>query len=196
MRTVYLIGLPGAGKTTIVRLALKLLDLQPVVEHITPIPHVRHGTLWHLGRHREPFGGTDTLSMSINPKAIAWVKELAAGPGVIRNVVTGEPCLAYDPGAPAVLLGEGDRLANRAFFDACPALTVVWLETPVKAAQERADRRAGAAGVPLQDATWWKGRVTKVANIVNSRPVVRLDGLSPPAESAAALAELLAAPAP
>lgn len=187
MKSVYVVGLPGAGKTTVVDLALKLLDLTPVVEHIVPVPHVRHGTLWHLGRHRFPFGGTDTLSMSISPKAIQWVTKLASH----NDGLGGPDCCGICPAVPSVLLGEGDRLAHKAFFAACPALTVVWLDTPFVVAMDQAKLRARAQGVDPQDASWWKGRATKVRNLVISRPVTRLDGTRPAAESAADLAALL-----
>jgi len=196
MRTVYLVGLSGSGKTTVVNLALQLLDLQPVVEHLTPIPHVRHGTLWHLGRHRDPFGGTDTLAMNINPKAIDWVTVLACIDRILAGLEINPDVFAStlpdDKQIPAVLLGEGDRLANNKFLAACPNLTLVWLDTPIPQARQQAAARAAAHGQPEQNHSWWKGRVTKVNNLINSRPTVRLDGTRPLVESAADLAVLLA----
>lgn len=184
MRTVYVVGVPGSGKTTLVNAALKLLDLRPVTEAIAPIPHVRHGTLWHLGRHRDPFGGTDTLAMNIQPKAIRWVLSLGINEHVLDPADVAEH-------VPSVLLGEGDRLANPAFFEACPNLTVVHLDTPYVEARNRASIRARATGNKPQDESWWKGRVTKVNNLVNSRRTLRLDGTQPVAENATVLAELL-----
>lgn len=175
MRVVYVIGLPGSGKTTVVQRAVDLLAEHPVViiDRGT-VPHVRLDYwLWHIGKPRAEFGGTDTLSMSIQPRAIRWLDE-------IRHECD-------------TLVGEGDRLANGAFFAACPNLTIVYLDVPPELARFRANGRADQLGRPRQDEAWWKGRATKVANLVRSHRVVTFDGTMPAYLLAEDLADLLAA---
>jgi len=161
MNVVYVIGLPGSGKTTMVERAVSMLMPgmlgTPVLD--VPVPHVRYGGLWHIGKPRPDFGGTDTLSMSIQPKAIHWLSEIET------------EC--------ELLVGEGDRLANAGFLDACPNLTLVHLDTPLEYARWRATVRARGLNRPVQDESWWKGRATKVRNLVQWREVVTLDGTMP-----------------
>jgi hypothetical protein len=160
---VYVIGLPGSGKTTMVNEAVERSGVGfPVLD--VRVPHVRHGGLWHIGRPREDFGGTDTLSMSIQPHAIRWLDEIQS------------EC--------DVLVGEGDRLANGAFFDACPNLTVVHLDTSLATARERVYSRARTLRRPPQNESWWKGRATKVHNLLTRYEVITLDGELPPEELA------------
>jgi|CXWK01.1.fsa_nt_gi energy-coupling factor transporter ATP-binding protein EcfA2 len=167
MRTVYVVGMPGSGKSTLIK---NLLDLFGVTDQFTydhPVPHARYHAagkdigVWEVGRRRAAFSGTDALAMNINPKACAWVATL-------------------DPHGPRVLLGEGDRLANNRFLDACPNLTLVHLSLPVDVAQARMAERAATLGVPLQNPSWWKGRVTKTMNLIATRPCVSLDATADP----------------
>jgi hypothetical protein len=169
---VYVIGVPGAGKTTLVRAALAGWHRVPVA---SSVPHEQMVTPAgvtvgaHLGVDRAPFGGTDTLSMSIQPKAVAW---LAA--------------LHY-----RVVLGEGDRLGTASFFAAAAALpgvrlTVVLLDCPpVLAAARRAGRTPAA-----QDPVWVAGRMTKVARLAAAADV-HLDATRPAAALAGELRALL-----
>jgi len=160
VRVVYVIGLPGSGKTTMVNWAVEQVGIPAVPVLDVPVPHVRYGWLWHVGRPRADFGGTDTLSMSIQPKAIRWLGEIESECGV--------------------LVAEGDRLANGKFFDVCPNLTIVHLDTPLDEAHRRATDRAATLGREPQSDTWWRGRATKVANLVARYEVVTLDGKLPP----------------
>ena len=162
--------------------ALDILGIAGV-EYLKPIPHVRHGSIWHLGRERADFGGTDALAMNINPIAIKFVRDVAAHEAC--------PPACDIAGRPSVILGEGDRLANNTFLAACPNLTLIYLAVPIEEARHRASIRARALGKPEQSLSWWKGRVTKVRNLVASRPTITLDGMGPAAKSAAELADLL-----
>lgn len=171
MKLVYLVGVPGSGKTTALDAAVDLLAIDPPEVVREPVPHVRYGPLWYLGVRREAFGGTDALSMSISPKAVAWLPEVDA----------------------RVLVGEGDRLATPKFLLAAPQRTVIWLDTPVKLCRERAAARAAALGRPEQEMSWWKGRVTKVTNLVARVPHVRIDGDQHPLAIRNDVAEIIGA---
>lgn len=182
MNIVYVIGLPGAGKTTAVQAALAMFHVEPD-EHATPIPHVRYGNVWHLGRHRENgFGGTDSLAMNINPKAVDFVLKL----GMIAN---------QGHFTPTTLIGEGDRLANNRFFAACHdaaratggRFTLIWLDCPPVEARARASIRARALGTQEQDHSWWTGRLTRTRNILATRPATRIDATAAMGNIAAAI---------
>lgn len=180
MILVYLIGVPGSGKTTITREALRLTKRPPVIPTDFTVPHERFGDIWHLGQRRAPFGGTDALSMSIQPKAVAWIHHLAALPDDGRR--------------PRVLLAEGDRLANLKFFNSIPhevSLCIIHLDLPLQEAKDRARRRADEWGFKVQNATWWKGRATKVYNLAYSRPVNHWDATQPIHELGCDLANLI-----
>lgn len=121
-----------------------------------------------LGRDDPMFPGTDTLSMSVNPLAIRFVQE---GGGLC--------------------VGEGDRLANRRFFTACPSLTLIHLDVSVALARERVRERAEVHGQGLQNEAWWKGRVTKVDNLRGMFPHVSVDGSRTPDAVAADVREIM-----
>lgn len=131
------IGVPGAGKTTLVEAALEGI---PFEEQKKPVPHCAYSPgLLQLGLPREGHGGTDALSMSIAPKVVAALKE--------------QPW--------ECVLAEGDRLATYRFFDSVRnagwELRVVWLQTSLGEAAARRKKRGST-----QASGWLKGRVTKV----------------------------------
>ena len=163
----YLVGVPGAGKSTLMR---HLTASVPYVLERRPLAHLVYlgegrATGVQLGAPHEAYGGTDRLSMSVQPTAVEFVTWLAVA-------------------APEVaVIAEGDRLANGRFLDALGG-DLVWLDTPEDEAQRR---RAGRGS--HQNERWLAGRATKVRRLVGHRPHVRLDGSLPPAElTAAALA--------
>lgn len=173
MRLVYVVGVPGSGKSTTMTAALSWMQA-PAEIHTKPIAHVVYGDVWHLGARRDVFGGTDALSMSVNPKAIEFLPVAAA-------------CDCR------VLVGEGDRLANMKFLTAWPNTTVVYLDTPIALARERAAMRAVQLGRPEQSASWWKGRVTKIDNLIARLPYERLDGTLPTEVLGVELFQIIAA---
>lgn len=167
---LYLVGVPGCGKST---LAAALTAGHTPEPETKPFAHIYWAgrAVVELGRRRDSFSGTDTLSLSVQPKVIAW----------LRN----------DP--PPLVLGEGDRLANLSFFREAAAagvtVHVVYLACSADVAQHRRETRAHALGVPLQNPTWAKGRASKVRNLVAEWPATRLDADQP---TPAVLRELLA----
>jgi hypothetical protein len=146
----YIIGIPGAGKSTLMAEITREMPLRPVEQ---PFPH----TVWYgeqrviaeLGKRRSNgFSGTDALSMSIQPLAEEWVRRQTS----------------FEH-----LMAEGDRLANSGFFAAVRAagydLRVLYLVTAPEIAAERRARRAAALGVKPQSPAWLRGRHTKVARL-------------------------------
>jgi hypothetical protein len=158
MKFVYLVGVPGAGKSTV---AAALRRLSPAyMTHEEPVPHMvmeRGGLPWYaeLGRVRKDFSGTDALSMDIITKAIPWV-----GSHPYRR-----------------MFAEGDRLANDRFFEAVKAagydLTVAFLDVDRDVLEERRARRAAQVG-KAQNETWLKGRESKVRHLYEKWATVLL----------------------
>lgn len=144
-RLVYLIGEPGAGKSTTMAALTARCDR---VSRRTPFAHdllvrSREVVAVELGRRRRDFPGTDALALSVEPLARSWV-----------------------PGSPAPLvLAEGDRLATAGFLDAVYAagfaVTLIWCRPPAEVAAQR--RRVRGS---VQDPTWITGRATKTRRLV------------------------------
>jgi energy-coupling factor transporter ATP-binding protein EcfA2 len=152
---IYLLGPPGVGKTTLVEAIVGGLD--DFAEHAEPIPHLRRGQLVMPGRRRHPFGGTDTLGMSIARAAEAWIGS-----------------------APApVVLGEGDRLSYARFFDVAESAGYRLHLLHVTAAPEtvawRRRHRAELAGTRLQNPSWVAGRASKAAKLAAHHGAATLD---------------------
>ena len=158
MRTLYLVGAPGAGKSTALAQALARWQVEPTAVD-QPVPHLDYGAgRLQLGRQRAGgFGGTDALAMNIQPRAVEWVRSRPA----------------------RLLIGEGDRLGNRGFLDACAevgSVDLVWLDVSPSVARRRGLERAERLGVKAQTDSWWRGRLTKVARLVGGYPHTRIDG--------------------
>ncbi len=171
--TFYLVGAPGAGKTTALNLAITLLTDEQPEQHDKPIPHVTYGPhIAQLGRLRQPFGGTDALSMGINPQACDYI--------------TTNPY--------RVILAEGDRLANNRFLQAANLngnLHLIWLDLPAHIAHQRMTTRAQQTGNKPQTDQWWKGRNTKTLRLTQQHPHTRLNATQPPATLAQHIANLI-----
>jgi tRNA uridine 5-carbamoylmethylation protein Kti12 len=143
---LYLIGYPGSGKTTAMRKALGAIrrNGEPVrtIERVEkqPFAHTIYSDgLIELGYEREVYGGTDTLSLGVQPKVLDWMAKSDA----------------------PLIIGEGDRLANSKFFAAVEAqgraVQIVYLKCPELVARHRAWDRGSRFSEP-----WFKGRITKV----------------------------------
>lgn len=143
MRIIYLIGEPGIGKTTLMTAFTDRLG--PAEPRRKPFAH-RMGDDWlELGERRGMFSGTDALSMSVAPRAIEWLR---------------------DEHPASLVLGEGDRLGTRSFFDQVSTfadLRIVALVAPPAVA---AVRRAERAQPFMFNPRWLKGRITKVERLL------------------------------
>lgn len=157
----YLIGVPGAGKSTLLAAVLHGVHGTPMRAGILRYTQYAHGV--QLGASRAAFAGTDALPMHVQPVACQWIAAKR----------------------PSVVIGEGDRLANAAFFAHVVALgyvlTVAWLDCPPVVASLRRSTRPRQA-----DAAWLIGRATKVSGLVAQWQAVvwRLDATLPVAQLA------------
>lgn len=167
MNTIYIVGEPGVGKSTLMNALLIPEDGSIDVVHKKPVPHVEFGKLeWPqakgmrvalLGSPFGPFPGTDTLSFTVIAAAEKWVLS--------------QP---YD-----WLFAEGDRLAVDRFLTACKMsglLYLFWLKGPEVARDRRAARGT------QQDEKWIESRRTKVYNLVTKWPHTVLDAKKSPTE--------------
>lgn len=123
MKLIYLIGMPGTGKSTVMKKFME--DYNWKQEKATDLldSHVSDN-IRVLGKYEEGevFSGTDRLSMAVAPKAIEW---LSTSPN-------------------EVIIGEGDRLNNKAFFEKAKELGelhIIELTVSDKERQRRYDER-------------------------------------------------------
>ncbi|AKF14669.1 adenylate kinase [Mycobacterium phage AlanGrant] len=151
---IYLVGQPGAGKSTLMAALTKGLVRSPWHEHTVPhdqlVDRVTGETVAaELGVQRGAFSGTDALASSIIDKAVPWIQSRP-----------------YD-----LVLAEGARLANRRFIDA--ALDAGYAVTIGLLDHDQADtwrkRRSKALGRE-QSPSWVKGRLTASRNLAAHYP--------------------------
>lgn len=180
-RSVYVIGPPGVGKSTLMegllagytRLAPVKVPSPPRTTSLVFEPLVvdRAGEglaadALCLGYRRKQFSGTDALGMSVNPQAVAWANTGAA---------TGW----------REIWGEGARLANRGFLlalDRHTDLTVVELVAGPMTLDARCFQRGSA-----QSVSWRNGAATRARNLssalmMNGVRVVTIDADRPAAD--------------
>ena len=155
---IYLIGYPGSGKSTVMAGALGATrrDGEPIrtIERVEkqPFAHTIYTDgIIELGRYREVYSGTDTLSLGVQPKVLDWMGKSNA----------------------EVIVGEGDRLGNAKFFAAVEAqgraVQVVYL----KCAELVARHQAWDRGSRFNEA-WLKGRITKVNRLFEELSLIHI----------------------
>lgn len=159
MRVAALIGEPAVGKSTLARAVLARLG-PTWGEEGSYLPWNllkgtrHHGDIYVLGTYAEgeKFGGTDRLSMAVQPYAEQFVSALNTGASVFF---------------------EGDRLGNIKFLNACRRYARVRVFV-LEASEETKARRHKERG-DTQTEKFLKGRKTKIANILKEFPrAVRL----------------------
>jgi hypothetical protein len=141
---MYVLGEPGVGKSTFVEYITRGIGWESAE---LPVPFRRYDCgVWELGKRRREYSGTDALAMNAQPA----VEQLLEGV------------------SPALILAEGDRLANAKFFHRAEELgytlhTVTLLGSEIAAAQ-RTLRGS------KQDESWLRGRQTKVRRLSDAFP--------------------------
>lgn len=149
MKVIYLIGLPGCGKSTVMKEYMSRFDnwvadrpVDLLDSHVSSLSYLAPVNVRVLGKYEEgeTFSGTDRLSMAVSPKAIEFL-----------NTKPEE-----------LIVGEGDRLNNKGFFNACgDDLTIIHLTV----SDEERERRYKERGSDQSDKFIQTVR-TKVTNIV------------------------------
>jgi len=170
MKTIYLIGSPGAGKSTLAK-AFKG-DLKITGKNTAPVKHETllsptGQTITSLGWDKPPFSGTDTLPYTAISAIEAWL-----------------PTLNTD-----ILFGEGDRLAVDKFLQLASKqgdLHLFYLNTNPAVATDRRQLRADQNNLKQQNPSWVAGRVTKHRNLADRWSATLIPGNLTP-EAAATL---------
>lgn len=148
-KMIAVIGLPGTGKTTLMR---KLMDtIEGEWDRVTPIPLVdceynNSSDLYIIGKYDEGelFAGTDRLSMAVQPKAIEFIKSKSAD-----------------------IIFEGDRLTTSSFLRECLEANKDLLIVNLASKKETLSKRYKDRGSD-QSEKFIKGRETKIDKIISS----------------------------
>lgn len=151
MTALYLLGAPGAGKSTVMARLIEdwtaleygLLGTKLLGGHLLVNPQGEMAGVL-LGRDRKRFPGTDALGMAVHPEAVRWARGLAEG----------------NPWP--LILGEGQRLGTAEFLTTLARATdllVVLLEAEEEVLAARRTARL-VGGVP-QSPAWVKGATVK-----------------------------------
>jgi ribose 1,5-bisphosphokinase PhnN len=169
---IYLSGPPAVGKSTLMaeltRHCRRTEGSAPFAHDLLKVNGATVGV--ELGRRRGAFSGTDALSMSVNPRACAWISRRPA----------------------RLILAEGDRLANATFLTVAAesgyAVTLINLTADPDTLAARAATRGSD-----QNPAWARGRATKAdrlaaAAVVAGWTVIHINGAArAPDELAASL---------
>lgn len=167
-KLTYIIGYPASGKTTATTTVLKDLTYTMVSVRFKHL--VYEDATVQLGYNRELYGGTDALSFNVQPKVLAWLPTCDA----------------------PLILGEGDRLANNAFFRSVQVLGRDLQIVYIRVGELVALRRMNQRGSRFQP-EWVRSRMTKVNNLVNmwGDDIITIDGTKPATAVAQELKEVL-----
>ena len=143
---VYVIGYPGCGKTSAMRKAIGWDDLLDQEVENKPFAHTVYPSgLVEIGKARDTYGGTDSLAQNVEPAVVKWL-------GVIDV---------------PVVVGEGDRLANKKLFDSVANMGRHLAIVYIKCGELTARKRAWERGSRFNE-SWLKGRISKVDSLVQS----------------------------
>lgn len=142
-RFAAIIGLPGSGKTTLMRELMSNYDWT----YDKPIDLVESyvsGSTRLIGKYEEGevFAGTDRLSMAVQPKFIEYLEN----------------------NQDEVIIFEGDRLTSVALFDKVEKLGYDMRIFVLKASEETLQKRYKERGSD-QSEKFIQGRRTKIANV-------------------------------
>ena len=140
-------GEPGAGKTSLMHCILDHYNLVPKYKDVKLVPYLQNDLLYVLGKYEdgEIFGGTDKMSMAVQPEAMKFLASLPQN---------------------AIVLFEGDRLFTASFLEDCMSkydTTIIYLKTDKCIREERFKERGSE-----QNKTWLQGRETKISNILTN----------------------------
>lgn len=167
MKTIYLLGAPGTGKTTLADLIKKRWGKPKPCKDLLAHEIFSCGKQYNisLGKNRPPFSGTDTLSNAVIEKVeqiyLAWEK--------------------FDK--INFILGEGDRLAISRMMELAKkhgTLYSFYLHAPEETIHERRILRANQNGLKLQNQSWIKGRSTKHQRLAAAMGSIELDAQMDP----------------
>lgn len=148
MKIIAVFGEPGSGKSTLMK---KLMDQFGISRDIDTsfklVPFHRKDNVYVLGKYEEgeTFGGTDKMSMAVQPEAVKFLDQLTAD---------------------CVVLFEGDRLCTASFLEHCNNnfdLQMVYLKTERETRKVRYAERGSD-----QNETWLAGRESKISNILGN----------------------------
>lgn len=153
--SLYLLGAPGVGKSTVLAAYLAWRRLSALPEdrvHGRLIGHPLYGPTGeayglYLGRFREQFPGTDGLSMAVAPDAREWARGLADGTHL------------------QIIVGEGARLGNVGFLTALGESTHLTLALLTASEERLTERRDGRGST--QTPSWMRGAATGARNAYN-----------------------------
>lgn len=149
-------GSPGTGKSTLMKKIMFEIEdkwqhhyqspLYVFYNDVKLVPYHKIGNVYILGYYPEGevFGGTDKMSMAVQPEAIKFVDSLPSD---------------------SIILYEGDRLFTSSFIEHCSKydLRIIVLKTSKEERQRRYKERGSN-----QNETWLAGRESKVNNIASN----------------------------
>lgn len=143
-KIIALGGVPGSGKTTLMKRLIEQFDFEPHYSDVQLVPYLRDDNLFLLGKYEdgEVFGGTDKMSMAVQPHALNFINSLDA----------------------AIIIYEGDRLFGTSFLEELMAagheVKIFILDVDKNLLADRYAARGSN-----QNETWLAGRHSKVNNI-------------------------------
>lgn len=148
MKVIALFGEPGSGKSTLMTKLMETIGVnRDVHTDFKLVPYHKKDNVYVLGKYEvgEVFGGTDKMSMAVQPEAIKFLEQLPTD---------------------SVVIFEGDRLCTASFLEDCNNkydLTMVYLKTDRETRKTRYAERGSN-----QDETWLRGRESKISNILGN----------------------------